>query len=325
MHTREIQLGLRRLLAQAASPPGAAERAGASARGTVGPAQPGGEVTAKPRPHIPPPGRGTAPAPHCTRRGAATAAPPAASSVTGTSPAAGTPVAGLLGAITDPSAQRQLERLAEDAELERPAQVDSGTAARMVRPYTWLLNWVGPSGIRLTDAGHLPPARVSEAAGELDCWGPPGGRRENQVRPVRLLRESAQAMGLLQKQRGRLVRTARGAALRSDPAALWWHLAEGMPLRPAVAWQAEPGLILLLCVAARRPGALPLTIARLLTAIGWAGRDGRAVTSGEAAQVTSCTAAVLRRLGALADGPRPAPTPDGALFARAALRTWPSA
>ena len=220
-----------------------------------------------------------------------------------------------------------MERLIEDAELERPSQVDATTAARMVRPYTWLLNWVGPEGIRLTEAGHLPPAQVTEAMCELNLAADGHGRRENQVRGVRQLRESAQAMGLLRKQRRQLLLTARAGELRSDPAALWWHLAERMPLRSAAAGEVQPGLVLLICVAARSTDTLHATIARMLSAIGWMNSDGSPLSGEDAARVTSCTEAVLRRLGALAEDPCPGyapwPTPEGVAFARAALRTWP--
>ena len=222
-----------------------------------------------------------------------------------------------------------MERLIEDAELERPSQVDAATAARMVRPYTWLLNWVGPEGIRLTEAGHLPPAQVTEAMCELNLAADGHGRRENQVRGVRQLRESAQAMGLLRKQRRQLLLTARAGELRSDPAALWWHLAERMPLRSAAAGEVQPGLVLLICVAARSTDTLHATIARMLSAIGWMNSDGSPLSGEDAARVTSCTEAVLRRLGALAEDPCPGyapwPTPEGVAFARAALRTWPRA
>ena len=237
------------------------------------------------------------------------------------------PVTGLIDAIRTPSARRQMEQLTEDAELERPSQVDITTAARMVRPYTWLLNWVGPQGIRLTEAGHLPPAQVTEAMCELNLAADGHGRRENQVRGVRQLRESAQAMGLLRKQRRQLLLTARAGELRSDPAALWWHLAERMPLRSAAAGEVQPGLVLLICVAARCTDTLHATIARMLSAIGWMNSDGSPLSGEDAARVTSCTETVLRRLGALPDDPCPGyapwPTPEGVAFARAALRTWP--
>ena len=163
--------------------------------------------------------------------------------------------------------------------------------------------------------------------GELGLSTGGTGRRESQVEPVRQLRESAQATGLLHKQSGQLRLTERGAGLRSDPAALWWHLAERMPLRTAGPGGFQPGLIMLVCVAAGATGTLNATIAGMLTAIGWMSTDGGALTGGQAAQAADSTRAVLGRLGVLpAAGARrlPWPTPEGVAFARAALRTWPA-
>jgi hypothetical protein len=56
------------------------------------------------------------------------------------------------------------------------------------------------------------------------------GNREDLTYPVLDLRESAQRIGLLRKHRGRLLATARGRALRTDPVGLWWHLAERTPV-----------------------------------------------------------------------------------------------
>ena len=206
-------------------------------------------------------------------------------------------------------------------------RIETGVAAQMVLPYTWLLNRVGDDGIRLTEAGHLPPAEVSAALHELNVTAPGLGRRENQVLPVRHLRKSAQAMGLLRRQHGQLRLTGEGAELRSCPAALWWHLAERMPLRSAASREVQPGLILLVCVAARCTDALDATIARMLSAIGWLNTDGSPLTRAEASQATAGTYAALRWLGALPDDPCPVPrpTPEGVTFARAALRAWPSA
>ena len=317
MHTREIQIGLRQLLAGAVPPARTAETA-ASPGQTRAPGHSGhgaGAETGQPR----------TPADVETR-------PFGQDMTSGTRPGSDTgprpaPVTKLISAIGTPSARRQMERLADDAELGRYIQIDTATAARMVRPYTWLLNRVGPGGIGLTDAGHLPPAQVTEAMRELNLATEGQRRRENQVRAVRQLRESAQATGLLRKQRGQLLLTARAAGLRSDPAALWWHLAERMPLRSAAAGEVQPGLVLLVCVAARFTDTLHVTIARMLSAIGWMNSDGSPLSGADTAQATSCTEAVLRRLGALAEDPCPGyapwPTPEGVMFARAALRTWP--
>jgi hypothetical protein len=316
MRTREIQIGLRQLLGGSVPPPRTAETATAPldtrAPGHSGNGNGAGAETG----HTPPDAGTRLPGPH-----------PANGTRPGREAGSG-PVTGLIGAIRTPSARRQMERLIEDAELERPSQLDATTAARMVRPYTWLLNRVGPAGIRLTEAGHLPPAQVTEAMCELNLAADSHGQRENQVRGVRQLRESAQAMGLLRKQRRQLLLTARAGELRSDPAALWWHLAKRMPLRSAAAGEVQPGLVLLICVAARSSDTLHATIARMLSAIGWMNSDGSPLSGEDAARVTSCTEAVLHRLGALAEDPYPGyapwPTPEGVAFARAALRTWPA-
>ncbi len=237
------------------------------------------------------------------------------------------PVADLVRAVAAPCARRQMQRLVGDAQLGRWVQIEAGVAARMVLPYTWLLNRVGDDGIRLTEAGHLPPAEVSAALDELNVTAPGHGRRENHVLPVRHLRESAQAMGLLHREYGQLRLTGEGAELRSCPAALWWHLAERMPLRSAASREVQPGLILLVCVAARCTDTLDATIARMLSAMGWLNTDGSPLTRAEASQATAGTYAALRWLGVLPDDPCPVPrpTPEGVTFARAALRAWPSA
>ncbi|HEY2522865.1 MAG TPA: hypothetical protein VGJ19_22330 [Streptosporangiaceae bacterium] len=238
------------------------------------------------------------------------------------------PVADLVLAVRTPSARRQMERLVTEAGLQRPIKIAPETAARMVQAYTWLLQRVGHEGIRLTDAGHLPPGEVValiDALGLGAGRSVPPVRRENQAPAVVQLRESAQAAGLVRKQRGRLLRTTAGDELHDDPAGLWWHLAARIPLRSAVVSEVQPGLILLACVAARFTETLDLTIARMLTAIGWVRGDGGPLTGHEAAQATSGTHGVLRRLGVLADG-RPGqmvwPAPQGVAFARAALATW---
>jgi hypothetical protein len=229
------------------------------------------------------------------------------------------PVAELLLSVRTPRARRQLERLISAAELDRTGPVDPATAGRMVRPYSWLLDRVGDDGIKLTDAGHLPPAEVAAVIDELNlaAEGITRVSRENQARPALQLRESAQVTGLVRRDRGRLVRTAEGTVLRRDPVALWWHLAEQLPLRSAAVSEVQPGLILLACVAAQYTGTLDDTIAAMLTAIGWTSGDGSPLTAAEAAAATSGTHAALQRLGAL-----PA-SPDGVAFARAALSTWP--
>jgi hypothetical protein len=133
-------------------------------------------------------------------------------------------------------------------------------------------------------------------------------------------------MGLLRKYRGRLLLTSHGSAVREDPAALWSHLAERMPLKSSATYEVQAGLILLICVAARFTGTLDETIGRLLAAIGWVNSDGTPLTDIAASPAAWDTRTVLRRLGALPDqhpGRAARLAPEGVIFARAALVTWP--
>jgi hypothetical protein len=80
-------------------------------------------------------------------------------------------------------------------------------------------------------------------------------------------------------------------------------------------------------VATRSADELDETVARFLRDIGWASSDGTPLSSSLAARAARDTKAVLRRLGGVRQEPGSyapeRPTPDGALFARAALQTWP--
>ena len=325
MRTREIQIGLRQLLAGSIQPP--RTEGDPQADNPRPPRTEGDPQADNPRP---PRNSGPRPFGQNMPRGVHDGAPaggdPALAAGRDPGPLP-PPVADLVRAVAAPCAGRQMQRLVGDAQLGRWVQIEPRVAAQMVLPYTWLLNRVGDDGIRLTEAGHLPPAEVSAALHELNVTAPGHGRRENHVLPVRHLRESAQAMGLLCRQHGQLQLTAEGAGLRSCPAALWWHLAERMPLRSAASREVQPGLILLVCVAARCTDALDATIARMLSAIGWLNTDGSPVTRAEASQATAGTYAALRWLGALPDDPCPVPrpAPEGVTFARAALCSWPSA
>jgi Plasmid pRiA4b ORF-3-like protein len=239
------------------------------------------------------------------------------------------PVGELLTAIRYPAARRELRRMLDAARLDQPVLIDAETATRMVRPYSWLLDRVGADGIKLTGAGYLPPADVEAAVAELDMDEEWIGKfnREVQTLPVLHLRESATKMGLLRKHRGTLLATPRGRNLRDDPAGLWWHLAERMPLRSSDRCETQAGLLLLAAVAARVEGDVDPVLARLLGAIGWISSDGTGLTGSAAAHAAWDTRAVLRRLGALSYDQRGLgpgkPTQEGVAFARAALRSWP--
>jgi hypothetical protein len=228
-------------------------------------------------------------------------------------------------AIRTTTGKRELRRLISDARLDQPVLVEAETAARMVRPYTWLLNRVGNDGIRLTGAGYLPPAHVEAAMAELGLgeeWIGKGNR-ENQTLPVLHLRESAANMGLLRKRHGMLLLTSHARELRTDPVALWWHLAARMPPKSPDHCETQAGLIVLAALAAQTIDEPDVIAAHLLSAIGWINGDGTELTDLTAGHASWDTKTVLRRLGALTDDGhllRAARlTSEGVTFARAAL------
>lgn len=114
-----------------------------------------------------------------------------------------------------------------------PPSVDSPTAATMVEPFLWLVRRVGADGIRLTQAGWLPPAVVSDAMSDLgwaDHWIGKGNR-EDQTAPIAALRADATRFGLLRKRNGRLQTTAAARSYLDDPVGMWHKLASAILLR----------------------------------------------------------------------------------------------
>lgn len=164
------------------------------------------------------------------------------------------------------------------AALDRPVAVEASEAAAVVRPHAWLLDRLGADGVRLTSAGHLPPAVVTEAMDAL------GGRerwfgaanQEYHTRPVLELRESARRFGLVRKHRGVLVPTKVGRSLDADPVGLWWHVADRLPDARSEA-DADAGLLLLIVVASGTPfdSAMEPVAAHGDGVVGLAGRRHR--------------------------------------------------
>jgi hypothetical protein len=237
----------------------------------------------------------------------------------------------LVDAFRNPVTQVEFLYLLASAKILEPVLVDAETAARMVRPYSWLLDRVDVEGIKLTSAGYLPPADVEAASAELGLADEWYGKlnREVQTLPVLQLRESAMHLGLLRKYRGMLLATPRGRKLCDDPVGLWWHLAEQLPPPRLSQPETHASLLLLAAVVAGpAAGDDPLEyVARMLREAGWQASDGTPLTKWDARDAAEDTHTVLLRLGALArvrGGLDPEqPTRHGAVFARAALRTWP--
>jgi hypothetical protein len=241
------------------------------------------------------------------------------------------PLREVLDAIRTPSGQHEFRRLVGQARLHEPILIDADAAAAAVRPYTWLLSRVGDDGIKLTQAGYLPPVHVAAAFTELDLdddWIGKGNR-EDLTYPVLHLRQSAQRIGLLRKQHGWLRATERGRALRGDPVGLWWHLARRLPVRSNDRCAYHANLLYLAAVAAGMiPDGHDEIVADLLDAIGWMRGDGTPIIAGSVAWAASDAKHTLRRMSLLQHGGRgldrwERPTKNAVTFARAALATWP--
>jgi hypothetical protein len=91
--------------------------------------------------------------------------------------------------------------------------------------------------------------------------------------------------------------------------------------------ETQAGLTYLILTAAPAPGDLDAAVAHFLADIGWATGDGTPMTALMASRAAWDTASLLRRRGAVTDGPAPRRDPlitaEGTALARAALRTWP--
>jgi len=108
--------------------------------------------------------------------------------------------------------------------------LDEEDALAITAPWRTLLDLV--DGIKLTKAGYLPPAVVTDLVASLpfqrEIWGK--GNREEHTPPVANLRESAVRLGLVRKAGGQLHVTAAGRKLAGHPLELVHHIAGRLPL-----------------------------------------------------------------------------------------------
>jgi hypothetical protein len=221
-------------------------------------------------------------------------------------------------------------RVIDDAELERCME-DEPAPGPVVAPYEWLLKRVGDDGVRLTQAGYLPPALVTEAMAALGWQDDWIGRhnREDLTLPILELRESAQRFGLLRKNRGRLLVTKAGRSLVEDPQLLWWHLAARLPDARSEP-ERQAGALYLLTVAAGRVPDNTL-LAEGMSILGWVDGARMPLSPSAAFGAARDTWAAFDRLGLLPrrsrwDEPELPPSEAGIRLAQAALvgRTDPS-
>jgi hypothetical protein len=220
-------------------------------------------------------------------------------------------------------------RVIDEAQLDEAAELEADAEA-VVAPYRWLLERVG-DGVRLTQAGYLPPTIVKAAMQELGWLEKWIGTASREVEtPVLELRESAQRFGLLRKTRGRLFVTKVGRSLLNDPPGLWWHLASRLPDGRSQA-EREAGVLYLLTVAAGKASDDSL-LALGMSLLGWTADGITPITDIWAFSAAEPTRWLFLWLRLVPDGipwgggPRPLPTDEGRRLARAALlgRTGPA-
>ncbi len=225
------------------------------------------------------------------------------------------------------SADDELPDLVQAAALDAVPPVDVETAARVTGRHRWLVERLGAEGVRLTSAGHLPPALVLEITTELrlDSGWIGKGNRENHTPPVANFRRSAQALGLVRKTKGQLSVPAAARRLAGDPLGLWDHLVTRLPLGRAGSIDRHACLLALLWTAAVRSvrsDAFREFARRALTDAGW--RTGNEpLTEWQVWRLMDDVVAVLEATGGLEPwelGRRERDaTPDGVLLARTVL------
>ena len=186
-----------------------------------------------------------------------------------------------------------------------PTDIDVDSAAAMVEPFLWLVRRAGETGIRLTQAGRLPPVVVSDAMQELgwaDRWIGKANR-EDQTAPIANLREDATRFGLLRKRNGALLATAAARSYADDPVGLWRMLAETFLRRTRSDFERDIAILIAVDVATGRAteesaesGYDMTGILFGLEALGWARADGGSLNS---ESVTRPVYDALHRLDAL--------------------------
>lgn len=225
--------------------------------------------------------------------------------------------------------QREFRSYLEAAEIHRAIVIDTVVAEAMVAPYLWLLRRVGRDGLQLTSAGWLPPVVVSDAMRDLNWgWRWLGAfNREELTRPILILRESAQRLGLIRKLKGRLVLGPAAKKLLDDPVGLWFLLARSFAHRQPREYEKAGALLLALEVAAGKRESKhdylqPISFG--LSACGWMTATGWELPEKVVADVTQLSWEVLFNLGVFVRGGYRheviGVTPEGQTLARAILQ-----
>ncbi|WP_308465604.1 plasmid pRiA4b ORF-3 family protein [Rathayibacter soli] len=185
------------------------------------------------------------------------------------------------------SARIELRGLLRRSGALAPANIDSATAAAMVEPFLWFVRKAGADGIRLTQAGWLPPAVVSDAIRELGWKNRWIGmmNREERTPPIANLRADAVRFGLLRKSKGVLHATAAARKLLDDPGALLRMLAGAILRRARSDIERDITVLVALDLATGHTTQVPSgfgyessSILYGLEVLGWGGPGGGPLT-----------------------------------------------
>ncbi|WP_417512349.1 plasmid pRiA4b ORF-3 family protein [Microbacterium sp.] len=232
------------------------------------------------------------------------------------------PIASLASALPLPIRAELRQHLHATGILE-PTEIDAEAAARIVRPFAWLMDAIGQDGLALTAAGWMPPATVlagMTALGWADDWIGKGNR-EDLTPPIANLRETAQRMGLVRMQKGRLLLSAAAKKALTDPQLQLRLVATGLYRKLSDA-ETDAATLLLLAIADGTPrNDRWRAVAFGLEICGWRSASGRMFTPLDIDHATFHAWQVLDLLGGSSRRSRPrADDPDLVLFAREALR-----
>ena len=182
-------------------------------------------------------------------------------------------VTGELAALLDQLERRGIRGLREvlGRPLSRgPTDVTDVEAARLTQTYREFLDAIG-EGVRLTSAGYLPPGVVESFAERrgITGWWIGKANREDLTPPVRDVRDTARALGLVSVRKGRLTTTAAGNRCHRDPQALWQHIVGRLPLG-SKEFERDAGWLALTVAGSGSPAEDWQTeIGDLLNGLGW--------------------------------------------------------
>lgn len=232
------------------------------------------------------------------------------------------PIAALASELPPPIRSELRQHLHRAGILE-PTGFDDETAARIIRPFGWLMETIGSDGLTLTSAGWMPPATVLAGMTELgwlDDWIGKGNR-EDLTPPIALLRETAQRIGLVRVQKGKLLLSAAAKKALGNPHQQLRLVANGLYRKLSDA-ETDAATLLLLATADGTPrGERWETVAFGLEVCGWRSATGRVFTPDDIAHATFHVERVLDLIGESSRrSRRRQDDPDVQLFAAEALR-----